>query len=199
MTALTPETASEFDFLALIDASGSMNNPSLRFPGKTRWQEQQESVTGLAFALEKFDADGIDVVAFGPGVDVEEGVTGAAVPALFARRGPRGSTPLAPALQVVIDKQKRTGKKTVAVIYTDGAPDNPDLVVKTITDASNALSADDELTFLFIQVGDDPDARRFLDHLDDKLTGKFDIVDVVSVADADNLEPLELITKAIAD
>lgn len=199
MTELNKETASEFDFLVLLDSSGSMSRPSKRFTGKTRWNEAQETIYGMAAALGQFDADGIDVVVFGPKVEMVEGVTADAVDNVFATRSPNGSTPLAPALQMVIDKQKATGKKTLAVVYTDGEPDNPSLVEQTITEASNNLTNDEDLTFLFVQIGDDAQARAYLDKLDDKLTGKFDIVDVVSVADSENYTPLQLISKAIAD
>jgi hypothetical protein len=199
MTQLNAETASEFDFVALIDASGSMGNPSVKMPGKTRWQEMQESLLGFIRAIEPFDADGIDVGVFGPNFEVEEGVTSATIDKLFASRGPRGSTPLHDAIAWTIDKQKKTGKKTFAVIFTDGEPNDQALVAKLITDASNNIAKDEDLTFLFIQIGDDKAARNYLDHLDDQLTGKFDIVDVVSVTEADSMEPLALINKAIAD
>jgi uncharacterized protein with von Willebrand factor type A (vWA) domain len=199
MSILTVETASEFDFMVLLDASGSMARPSARFPGKTRWNEAQESIFSTAAALEKYDADGIDVVVFGPNIEVVEGVTAAAVDGVFARRDPRGGTPLNGALKVVIDKQKKTGKKTVAVVFTDGEPDEGETVAKTLTDASNAIGKDEDLTILFVQIGDDAKARAYLDNLDNSLTGKFDIVDVVSMTDAENMEPLALIQKAIAD
>ena len=196
---LTAETATEYDFMVLLDASGSMSNKSVRFEGRTRWDEAQESILATARAIEPFDADGIDVVVFGPGVTTVEGVTADKVAEVFASRGPRGSTPLAEALSVAVEKQKRTGKKTFAFVFTDGEPDSHSAVVNVITNAANNIASDEDLTFLFVQIGDDSKARAYLDNLDDHLTAKFDIVDVVSVAEADNFEPLALINKAIAD
>jgi Mg-chelatase subunit ChlD len=197
---LTAETASEYDFIVGLDASGSMATPSVRFPGKTRWQEAQESILGIAMALEKFDSDGIDVVIFGGSVELVEGVTSAKVAEVFASRSPRGSTPLHQACAKVVEKQRRSGKNTVAIIFTDGEPDDRAAVEKVIVDASNSLDRDEQLTFLFVQVGDDHAASKYLDHLDDELTGaKFDIVDAMSAANADKYEPIDLINKAISD
>jgi hypothetical protein len=199
--ALTAETASEYDFIVCLDASGSMNSPSTRFSGKTRWQEAQETIYGMSVALDQFDADGIDVCVFGGGVDWHEGVTAEKVSGLFASRGPRGSTPLAEALEKVVAKQKATGKNTVAIVFTDGEPDDRPRTEQVIVDASNGLDKDEALTFLFVQIGNDAAAARFLEHLDDGLAGKakFDIVDTIPAAQADTMEPIDLINKAISD
>lgn len=197
--SLTAETASEYDFIVGLDASGSMASPSKRRPGKTRWEEAQETILGITHALDKFDADGIDVVVFGGGVSMVEGVTSAKVAELFGSRGPRGSTPLAEALALVVNKQKATGKNTVAIVFTDGEPDDKAAAERVITDAANALEKDEALTFLFIQIGDDAGASAYLDHLDDGITAKFDIVDAISAAKADSMEPIDMINKAIAD
>jgi hypothetical protein len=177
-----------------------MASPSTRYPGKTRWQEAQETILGIAAALGEFDSDGIDVVVFGGGVNLIEGVTAAKVSEVFATRSPRGSTPLAEALTVVVKKQKSTGKNTVAIIFTDGEPDDRAAVESTIVNASNALEKDEALTFLFVQIGNDAGAAKFLDHLDDGLSSaKFDIVDAINAATADTMEPIDLINKAIND
>lgn len=199
MTTLNAETASEFDFIIGLDASGSMASPSKRYPGKTRWQEAQETIFGIASALDKFDADGLDVVVFGGGVSMVEGVTSAKVAELFAARSPRGSTPLHSALTLVVNKQRDTGKNTVAIVFTDGEPDDKGAAERVITDAANALEKDEALTFLFVQIGDDPAASKYLDYLDDGITAKFDIVDAISAATADTMEPVDLINKAIND
>ena len=196
---LSKETATEFDFIVCLDASGSMASPSKRFAGKTRWQEAQETIFGLASALEAFDADGIDVILFGGAVETFEGVTTAKVADIFASRSPRGSTPLHTALAAVVAKQSATSKNTVAIIFTDGEPDDRAAAAKIITDASNALEKDEALTFLFVQIGDDAGAAKYLAQLDDDLTGKFDIVDAVTAAEADAMEPIDLINKAIND
>ncbi|WP_068090950.1 VWA domain-containing protein [Novosphingobium rosa] len=198
--ALTAETASEFDFIIGLDASGSMSKPSKRFVGKTRWEEAQETIYGIAHTLNKIDADGIDIVVFGGSTDWYEGVTADKVEDLFNTRSPNGGTPLAAALTKIVAKQKTSGKNTVAIIFTDGEPDQEPPVEKVIVDAANSLDKDEALTFLFVQIGDDAGAAKFLARLDDNLpAAKFDIVDTVSAAEAETMQPLDLINKAIND
>lgn len=195
---LTPETASEYDFIVLLDASGSMGFPSTK-PGLSRWNEAQEIIFSIAAGLEEYDTDGIDVITFGATTKLHEGVTSAKVIEVFTLVKPLGSTPLHEAIQIVVDKQKATGKKTVALVFTDGRPDREDIVTDIITRAANSLNADEDLTFLFVQIGNDPQATAFLNHLDDGINAKFDIVDALPVEEAGKYEPLALITKAIND
>lgn len=197
--ALTAETASEYDFVIGLDASGSMASPSTRYSGKSRWQEAQETIYGLASILGQFDTDGIDIVVFGGGVEVFEGVTADKVASIFAGRSPRGSTPLAEAIQK-IDALNSDGKKAVAIIFTDGEPDDRPAAEAAILAAAGKLENDEDFTILFVQIGNDAGAAKFLAHLDDGLTSaKFDIVDTISAAEADQMEPLDLINKAIND
>ncbi len=199
-TALTAATASEYDFIIALDASGSMSMPSTRFPGKTRWDEAQELIFGIAATLEKFDSDGIDVVVFGGETVLIEGVTSATVSDIFTNRTPFGGTPLHDALSIIVAKQAKSLKNTVAIILTDGEPINKAAAEKVIIDASHTLERDEQITFLFVQVGNDPVATAFLTYLDDGLDdAKFDIVDTVSAAIAETMAPLDLINKAIND
>lgn len=195
---LDANTVTEYDFVIALDASGSMAMPSTRYPGKTRWQEAQETIFGLASELAKHDDDGIDVVVFGADVAVYEGVTPAKVVDVFNSRSPRGSTPLAEAIRQV-DSLNADGKKAVCIVFTDGEPDSQLDVVETIEAIANKQANDEDFTLLFVQIGDDVGAAKFLAHLDDNLNAKFDIVDTIKATEADKMEPLDLINKAIND
>lgn len=201
--ALDPQTVSEYDFVLAIDASGSMAGSSTRYPGKSLWEEGQEFALGLAGILEKYDDDGIDVITFGgTNVRVFEGVTGAKVAEIFRTVSPYGGTPTDQLVTKIAERQRARGKKAVAIILTDGAPSSPGATVQALIAASNGLGADEDLTFLFVQVGQDPGITAYLQQLDDGLQAKgakFDIVDTVSGADAENIDPLELVNKAIND
>lgn len=48
MPDLDTITVTEYDFVIALDASGSMASPSLRYPGKSRWEEAQETIYGLS-------------------------------------------------------------------------------------------------------------------------------------------------------
>lgn len=198
MPVLDADTVTEYDFVIALDASGSMAMPSTRYPGKTRWQEAQETIYGLASELAKHDQDGIDVVVFGATVDVHEAVTPDKVLEIFKHRSPRGSTPLDVAIKEIA-KLNDDGKKAVAIVFTDGEPDSEQAVMDNIRAIADKQEKDEDFTLLFVQIGDDAGAAKFLATLDDNLNAKFDIVDTIAAAEADKLEPLDLINKAIAD
>jgi Mg-chelatase subunit ChlD len=199
---LNAQTATEYDFIIALDASGSMGNPSTRFSGKTRWQEGQELIIGLAGVLAGFDADGIDVITFGQSVQVFESTTADKVSEVLSTVSPYGGTPTDKALAAIVAKQKASGKNTVAIIFTDGEPNDKAAVEKVIVDAANSIEKDEALTFLFVQIGNAPDATAFLQHLDDELQSKgaaFDIVDTLAAEVAETMAPLDLINHAIND
>ena len=175
----------EFNFIVAIDASGSMTTDDVK--GRTRWESMQETVGQFARDLDKIDSDGIGVVVFnGQGVESFDGVNAAKLAEVFATRQPRSSTPLAEALAAAIKLAAKSDKKTVVLTFTDGAPDDKAAAAKVIVDAANKLQSDDDLTFLFVQVGHDRAATDYLRELDDNLKGaKFDIVDTKTVAEAE--------------
>lgn len=189
LTAAAAAKLSEFDFVIVLDASGSMAEPnkSGNPSGPTRWAAAQESIISLAREIGQIDADGIDVVVFnGAGVKSFTGVTADKVKEVFASSRTTSSTPLDAALVEALKLAGKSDKKDFVIVLTDGVPDDRAAAAKVLVDASNSLSADNELTFLFIQVGDDSGATQYLQGLDDNLTGaKFDIVDVKTVAEVD--------------
>lgn len=190
---------SEYDFIVCIDASGSMGESDMN--GKSRWDHMQESATAFARDLEKLDSDGIDVVLFGGGVTSHTSVTADKIKEIFASRSPRGSTPLAEALTEAIKLAGKSAKKDFIMVFTDGVPDNPDAAAAVIRAQSNKQVADDELTILFVQVGHDAGATKYLQGLDDNLKGaKFDIVDAMTIEEAEKFpSTTDLIIKAIND
>lgn len=203
--ATTPELADgdakEYDYILMIDQSGSMGNPSTKMVGKDRWHEAQEFAEGFARYAEQHDDDGITLIKFNSHATVFDGVKADAVHDLFQKSQPGGSTNLAEALQKAWDKKKASSKKAIVVVITDGSPDDPVAVEKVIINAANSLAKDEELSFQFIQIGDDPGAEKFLEHLDNELTGKakFDIVNTLSREDAESLTFGQMLWRAIND
>ena len=198
MTA-TATALTEYDFVVLVDASGSMGEP---YKGTSRWQYMQESLTSFVRDVEKLDADGIDLVVFsGTGVDSFTGVTADKVKEIFATRAPRSSTPLAQALQAGLQLAGKSSKKDFILVFTDGVPDDQAAAAKVLIDAANKQETDDALTVLFVQIGNDPSATAYLTKLDDGLTGaKFDIVDAKTIEEAEKFATTtDLILAAIAD
>lgn len=204
---ITAADLSKFDFELLIDTSGSMSTP---VPGgKTRLQWSQEQSEAVARACEKFDTDGITVVAFQNSFKTYENTTADKVHQIFTENEPGGGTDTAGVLKSRIDayfaRKAQNGastKPTILVVITDGAPNNEKEVEKVIVDATQKLDNGDELSITFFQVGDDENAAKFLQHLDDELENagaKFDIVDTKRWADLENMRIVDALVAAVND
>ena len=170
--------------------------------GRSRWGYMQETAEQFARDLGKLDSDGVDMVVLsGQGVDSYQGVAAEKMGEIFRARQPRGSTPLAEALQAALKLAGKSDKKDFIMVFTDGIPDDKDAAARIIRDQANKLAADDECTILFVQVGYDADATRYLKKLDDELTGcKFDIVDAKTIDEAEKFATIaDLVLAAIND
>lgn len=192
---------SEYDFIVAIDASGSMGTEDIK-GGRSRWQYMQETAEQFCRDIAKLDDDGLGLVVFsGTNVESFDGVDVSKISEIFKTRSPRGSTPLAEALQATLKLAGKSDKKDFVIVFTDGVPDDKAAAAKVIRDASNKLENDEDLTFLFIQVGYDADATKYLKMLDDELTGcKFDIVDAKTIEEAEKFATTaEIIIEAIND
>ena len=190
---------SEFDFVVAIDTSGSMGEPVKAGSPTTRWEAVQESAMTFIRDMQAIDQDGLGLVLFGRNVESFDGVTADKAREVFANHGPRGTTPLAEALDACFALAGKSDKKDFIVVFTDGVPDDRAAAAKRISAQSNSQEADDDCTVLFIQIGDDNGATAYLQSLDDDLTGaKFDIVDVKTVKEADQFNSTaEMIVAAI--
>ncbi len=191
---------SEYDFIAVVDTSGSMAE-GVKPGGPTRWAAMQESLRGFIRDISKFDADGIDLVQLGGNCQSWQGVTEDNALSIFKDLSPRGGTPLAEALTEAFKLGGKSAKKDFVVVYTDGVPNDMDAVKRVILNQANSQATDDALTILFVQVGDDAQATAFLKGLDDNLKGaKFDIVDAKTTAEVDAYaSTADLVVAAIND
>lgn len=201
MTAISEITLSEYDFIVCVDASGSMGEADMP-GGKSRWEYMQETALSFVRDIEKFDSDGIDIIIFG-GANIEshQGVTSAKVKDVFASRSPRGSTPLAEALVAAFAAAGKSSKKDFILVFTDGVPDDGAKAAEIIKKQANSQETDDACSVLFVQVGNDAGAAKYLRSLDDDLKGaKFDIVDAKTMAEAEKFATTaELVIAAIND
>jgi len=191
----------EFNFIVIGDCSSSMGEPVSKANPTSRWDAMQESLRGLVRDVSKLDSDGIEFVELGGQGRHYAGVTADNVVQMLATLSPRGSTPLHVALATALMLAKKSNKRAMIVVYTDGVPDDEKAVEKLIRDQANSQAADDECTILFVQVGDDARATKYLRDLDDNLKGaKFDIVDAKTIEEADKFpSTAALIEAAIED
>lgn len=182
------------DIELLVDKSASMGTRDCN--GKSRWEAAEETAFGLASLAGRYDSDGIVLVPFNNLFSVVENVTPETVAQLFKEHTPFSGTKTDAALKDRLDAhfRRREGgstKSTCLLVLTDGAPDDREAVATVIVDATKKMGADEELAIQFIQVGDDGDARQFLQWLDDNLVAKgakFDIVDTVQMTQITDIE-----------
>lgn len=201
-TPINTAKLTEYDFVVVVDASGSMAEPVKAGASRTRWEAVQETAIGFARDVAALDSDGIDLVIFGGAfVHAFPGASPEKLKEAFASRSPRGGTPLAEALSSALTMAGKSDKKDFIIVFTDGVPDDQAAAAQVIVNASNAQASDDALTILFVQVGEDAHATAYLKQLDDVLTGaKFDIVDAKTVAEAEAFPTTaELVLAAIED
>ncbi|WP_427159594.1 vWA domain-containing protein [Aliinostoc sp. HNIBRCY26] len=196
------------DYTLIIDKSGSMATPDQK-GGRNRWVTAQESTLALASKCEQFDPDGITLYVFSGRFKRYENVTAARVAQIFMENDPAGTTDLAAVLKHATDDyfQRKASGQTKAngetiLVVTDGEPDDRKAVMRVIIEASRRMDRDEELAISFIQVGQDPQAARFLKILDDELQSagaKFDICDTITMEDMEDMSLSEVLLNAITD
>jgi Mg-chelatase subunit ChlD len=188
------------EVVIMVDTSGTMRTKDAGSNGSLKRLDAVKEVAGaLAAELEEYDDDGITVVRFASLVDVRDGVTASTLDNLFMEFRPMGNTATDEALKVVIDKflDKRASKgdqKPLCIIcFTDGRPDNEKGVAQVIIDATKRIKDRSELGILFVQVGKDEDATKYLDVLDNALTKGGAAHDIVAVTQLDKLEKISTV------
>lgn len=193
------------EFTVIIDSSGSMATADQG--GRTRWEAGRESLIAVAGKAEKYDSDGLTVYTFANRHKRFENVTAAKVSQIFDEVEPNGSTNLTGVLSDLFQNylSRKTSGQTkpngdIAVILTDGTPDDSASVKKEIINFTQKLDKDEEFGLLFIQVGNDGGANAFLKSLDDDLKGaKFDIVDTITLDEVGDRTLSEVLAGAISD
>lgn len=196
--------ASEYDHIVLVDRSGSMGESSKRMAGKTRWQEASEYVAGLVAFLKDVDEDGITLITFNGATNVTDNVKDVEmVKSVFASQQPTGSTDLAAALVAAERKRATSGKPCFFHVFTDGVPNSEPAAAEAIAKSVRTMKKDADLAISFLQIGDDPDATRFLKRLDDDLKSthrlEFDVVNTMTAAESESLSYGQIMYMALND
>ena len=189
----TDEVLKTLDLILVIDHSGSMETPSKRLKGKTRYDECAESAVQAADVMSRYDDDGITLIHFSSATKVTDGVNGDAARELFKEIRPGGGTNLHLAIDEVGKKARSSAKQIVALVYTDGEAND----AQAVLDSMNALGKEfgrPKIGFCLIQVGDDKGANDFLDMIDNNL--KVDISAHFTEEEAEGLTIQQLIQAA---
>jgi uncharacterized protein YegL len=201
------DVLSNRDYTILIDKSGSMQETDT-VSGQTRFKYAEESTIALARKLESFDPDGLTLMPFSGSFKVYDNVTAANVAGVFKENEPMGGTMLAAPLKEVFKRfgeAKKNGtlksNGQICIVVTDGEPSDQAEVASTIVDFTKTLeNGDGEFGLLFLQVGKDATATRWLKMLDDNLKGaKFDIVDVKTFDELEQIGITEALIASLND
>ncbi|MCJ1352944.1 MAG: hypothetical protein MMC33_002928 [Icmadophila ericetorum] len=179
------EFLTEFDTIFLIDDSGSMAG--------SNWTETSRALCSIAPVCTSRDADGIDVYFINnkqvyKGIKSEDQVLqtfGRVRPGGGTRTGQRLEDILLPYLRQCSQKGCHSVKPLNIIVITDGCP--TDDLHGVIIQAAKKLDTLDaplrQVGIQFFQVGNDPEATKALQVLDDDLSqeekGLRDIVDTV--------------------
>lgn len=196
------------DYTLVIDRSGSMSIAD-QPGGRTRWAVAEEGALALASKCRALDPDGIALYLFGSRCRRFDNVGPDKVRQVFLENEPAGGTDLAGVLKHAFTsfferkaaQQLKPNGETIVVV-TDGEPDDPKAVMKTIVDATRRLDRDEELAVLLVQVGADAKATRFLKMLDDdlgKAGARFDICDTILMSELEEVPLAEVLLNAVID
>jgi uncharacterized protein with von Willebrand factor type A (vWA) domain len=190
---MTTEELKKYDFIVLVDKSGSMSEEDCP-GGKSRWDYAQENVLAIAKQCEKYDDNGITVGVFSNKLKLYENVTDGSglLKKIFSENQPGGTTDTAGALSHVIEeylatKGTATCKPIIVVIITDGIPDDEPGLVRVIVNTTKKISTREEIGLEFIQIGTDKHAHAFLDRLDNNMTQEGATLDIVNAVTAEDL------------
>lgn len=195
----------EYDMHILCDVTGSMDSPvkASNPTGQTRWHYAQETLRDFTKFACEIDDDGINLGFFGGNkFPLHENVTADKIAGILNGQSVGGGTFLAPALNQMFRKAAGS-KKDLVIVFLDGEVNDAPAVEAELIAQANRQSSDNDCTVLFVQIGDDSGAKRWLQALDDGLTAKgakFDIVDVKTIDEVAQYSSFEeLLANAICD
>jgi len=214
----------KYDYVILIDKSGSTNFTDCP-GGLSRWNQEKEWAKVIAQKCETYDSDGIDVILFDSAITHYTNVTSAKVDEIFRTQEPGSTTNLTDALKKALQpflnrrKEASSGffgigkrpftidfsikvKPMIIIVLTDGEPDDKFGVIEVIKKTTECIQGRDEVGITFVQVGQNSDASRFLQKLDDDLTSegaKFDIVDCKDYSAMNNCSIEDVFIGALTD
>lgn len=193
------------DYTIIVDKSGSMATKDQ--PGaRSRWATARESTEAFARRCEELDPDGLTLYVFASRFRRYERVTADRVGTAFTENEPCGGTDLAGVLEHAFasyfERKGAAGSRPETIlVITDGAPDDEKAVMRTLIKAAKRVSTADELAVSFIQVGNDPSARRFLKILDDEMVragATYDICSTVTLEEAEGMGLTEVLMSTFA-
>lgn len=157
------------DLVVLIDRSGSMSTTDCP-QAASRWDWCRQQTMRLSAGINEILPKGFCLVLFNSRSKVTENVDAGAIAEAFQNNKPEGGTDTAGALIVQLkaygDRKKAgAAKPLVLVVISDGAPNDPNKLRNTLISAANDMTLRNELSVVFVQVGEDNQASAYLDDM----------------------------------
>ncbi|KAH0553125.1 hypothetical protein GP486_006688, partial [Trichoglossum hirsutum] len=172
---------SKYDTVFFIDDSDSMGSyEDLNDPENTLWKQTRDIFLKLVPLALKHDRDGVDIRFLNTTWYNENNVKWESrIEYLFGQVQPDGSTPIGFELDRFLRNYLRRLERDLdikplnLIVLTDGEPDDWPLMEKAIVGAARRVqelgALDRQIGIQFVQVGNEPEATRFLKRLDDDL------------------------------
>ncbi|GJJ07362.1 hypothetical protein Clacol_001564 [Clathrus columnatus] len=170
----------KFDTVIIVDDSSSMEGPL--------WFEAKDALAGIAALAARYDTNGIDLYFLNSPTVGTNLKSAAEVERIFDAVRPDGITPTGERLEELLldylcryEDSMPKPKPVNFVILTDGAPsDDPESVIVTAAKRLDALNASlTQIGIQFVQIGADPEATEALQQMDNDLSTKYNIRDMV--------------------
>jgi len=164
-------------------------------PPPTRYEKAVISLDKIVHSVVKVDPDGVDIVCFGGEEEADwyrniKNTKG--LEKIVNDKRPEGTCRMGAAMDEAIKDafDKDMTKMPVSIlVLTAGRPDDADELDDTLINAVSRIADSCEscpLSVTFVQIGNDPKAEEYLNHLDGHITAKcaatgetFDLVDTI--------------------
>ncbi|EIW76378.1 hypothetical protein CONPUDRAFT_130975 [Coniophora puteana RWD-64-598 SS2] len=158
-----------------------------------RWSQAREAIAELAAIASEYDANGIDIHFLNSDHQGKGLKSAKKVRDVFNKVSPKYSTPLGPVVREVLaaykdqlvdgKKRKKTIKPVNYLVITDGRPDDEQDLEDAIVKFAHWLDREEypptQVGIQFVQVGNDSEASEYLQKLDNNLSPKKGIRDIV--------------------
>ncbi|KAG6860507.1 hypothetical protein C0995_010331 [Termitomyces sp. Mi166 len=186
---------SRYDIILIVDDSGSMSGGC--------WEEAKKALQALAVEAAKYDEDGIKIHFLNSNKTLTTR-NPKDISSLFKRVKPAGLTPLGTKIGKLLNEymEEFTAaqselKPAIYIVITDGqASDGPkteEAVIRTARALDRYNARPDQIGIQFVQIGSDLMATEYLKMLDDTLTDKAGIRDMVDTTPSKPGVKLDLI------
>ena len=163
-----------------LDCSGSMRWPVSKSDARSRMDLVLQYLASFMNALFEVDP-AVDFYFFGSTIEHMVAQPSNFAQVLASARRNMGGTDTAGVMRQMWNDHNRSVEKTLAIIVTDGEPGDRDACFRCIQEFSAQVPNTLAFNYLFLQIGDDPQASAFLSALDNMVVSeggnKHDIVD----------------------